>query len=118
MVDTNAPRPARSGVRRRAWLRRELLPGADSWLGYWIVLGVFLAHVFLVGPDRSTLFSESLVWECSLHVWLLLGPPCALYLGLRHLIRGGTSPLCWVSVPLGAFLTALTLASLLTVPGV
>ena len=103
-------------ARRRGWLQRELLPGADSWLGYWIVVGVFLAHAFLVRPDRSYLFSESLPWECALHVWLLLGPPCAVYLGVRHLIRGGRSPLCWVSVPLGAFLTAMTLVSIAVAP--
>lgn len=90
------------------WGRRELIPDPRGWLGLSLVGGVLLCHLCLPGPSAGFLFSENAFVEVLGHIWLLLGPPVAFYLGVRHLLLRGDSFLPLLTVPLAFLLTALT----------
>jgi hypothetical protein len=90
------------------WGRREIIPDPRGWLGLSLAGGVLLCHLCLPGPSAGFLFSEKAFLEILGHVWLLLGPPLALYLGVRHVLLRGDSLVPLLTVPLAFLLTALT----------
>ncbi len=89
--------------------RRAVPPDPHGLLGLAIVGGVLALHLAVpLGPEGRLV---SGVWwiEAAAHLWLILGPPAAVYLGFRHWLLGGESPAPLVTVPVAALLTLLTL---------
>ncbi len=95
------------------FLQREVIPDPRGIVGFALVAGVLFSHLALAssGP-RTCLWSESLPVEVLGHLWLILGPPLGVYLGIRNLVVCRDSLLPFFSVPLGLFLSAVTCVGL------
>ena len=108
------PNPAASDPEGpAAFWRLELIPDPRGFVGFAMVMGVLCSHLALPALSwRLYLWSENPTWEVLGHIWLLLGPPLGVYLGLRNLIVARDSVLPLVSVPVGSVLSLLTCASL------
>lgn len=101
---------------RRSILRRllepELIPDPRGIVGLLLIVGVVASHLGIACGPRTHLFSADPLLELLGHIWLLLGPPVSLYLGLRSLVVAQDSLLPFVSLPLASLVTVVTSASL------
>lgn len=91
-----------------ALFRREIVPDPAGLSGFLLVGALLVSHLLLPAAPRGYLFSGRVVLEILGHVWLLLGPPLALYLGLRHLVVRGDSLLPLLTVPFALLLVVVT----------
>jgi len=86
----------------------DIVPDPDGWVGFVVASGIVLSYLALPAGEAGYLFSCNPFLEVLGHAWLLLGPPVALYLGVRHLLVRGDSLLPLLTVPLALFLTMIT----------
>jgi hypothetical protein len=89
------------------------LPDTRDVLGLAVLVGVFFLHaVSADSSPRAYLFSPHFALELLGQTGLLLGPPLALWLGLRGMVLRGGGLIPLLSVALSFPLLALTLLGL------